>query len=162
MYATTVPASVLSGQPSRSEMTKRIENWCPNRCSVAYYCNGSTSEVAQQKQLTAYLQEELALSKQQNETRLMEVKHAEMTVERLEKANSKLRENFKRIAKFEDLVITCLDKELKVEEKENEKPREVYRKKNKRNKVQSSKADQQEKSKDNKDIMTDFDNLFLE
>ena len=77
----------------------------------------------------------------------------------VEKANSKLRENFKRIAKFEDLVIKCLDKELKVEEKENEKRREVYRKKNKRNKVLSSKADQQEKSKD---IMTDFDNLFLE
>lgn len=30
-------------------------------------------QVNQQKQLTQYLQEELALSKQQNETRLMEV-----------------------------------------------------------------------------------------
>ena len=46
--------------------------------------------MAQQKQLTNYLQEELALAKQQNETRLMEVKHGEMTIERLEKSNSKL------------------------------------------------------------------------
>ena len=50
----------------------------------------SLLQVAQQKQLTNYLQEELALAKQQNETRLMEVKHGEMTIERLEKSNSKL------------------------------------------------------------------------
>ena len=77
----------------------------------------------------------------------------------VEKANSKLRENFKRIAKFEDLVIKCLGQDLIVEEKENEKPREVYRKKNKRNKVHSLKDEQKEGPKD---IMTDFDNLFLE
>ena len=50
-------------------------------------------------------------------------------------------------------------KNLKVEEKENKRPREVYRKKNKRNKVHSLKDEQQDGSKD---IMADFDNLFLE
>ena len=77
----------------------------------------------------------------------------------VEKANSKLRENFKRIAKFEDLVINLLDNDPKIEEIENEKPREVYRKKNKRNKDKISKDEQLERSKD---IMTDFDNLFIE
>ena len=77
----------------------------------------------------------------------------------VEKANSKLRENFKRIEKFEDLVINCLVKDPKIEEKENEKPREVYRKKNKRNKDKISKDEQLERSKD---IITDFDNLFIE
>ena len=74
----------------------------------------------------------------------------------VEKANSKLRENFKRIAKFENLVINCLAEVPKNEEKENEKPREVYRKKNKRNKEKISKEERP------KDIMTDFGNLFIE
>ena len=74
----------------------------------------------------------------------------------VEKANSKLRENFKRIAKFENLVINCLAEDPKIEEKENEKPREVYRKKNKRNKYKISKEARP------KDIMTDFGNLFIE
>ena len=78
----------------------------------------------------------------------------------VEKANSKLRENFKRIKKFEDLTIEILNKKLHIEEKENKKTRKIYRRKNKRNKDQSSTFEKGEEEP--KDIFNDFEKIFLE